>query len=139
MDYILDSSVIVRWFSSFEEEDRDNSLRLLKLYKDEKINIHIPDLAIYEVSNALRYNKNFTREEAAGLIRTLLGLELQIIGLSNDLIIEAVKIAYQDNITVYDSIFVALSSIMGFTLVTANPRHQYSKKEGRSIIMLGDF
>jgi predicted nucleic acid-binding protein len=139
MDYILDSSIIVKWFSRMEETNHEDALKILQLYRDERINIFIPDLAIYEVSNALRYNKNFNQEEVSRLMKALLGLELEIINLSNIIIIEALGIAYKDNITVYDSVFIALSNLMELTLITANPKHQSSKKEGRRILMLADF
>ena len=138
MEYILDSSVIVKWFSSNEEEYVDQALIILEMYEISKINIYIPELTIYEVSNVLRYNKNFSQNEVKEIIKKLINLELNIINLNVHIIDEAIKYAYDDKITVYDAIFLALSRVLKIPLISANPKH-HKITEGRNIILLKDF
>lgn len=50
---VLDSSVIIKWFS--EEEDTDIALSLRERNINGELMIAVPDLSLYEVANALRY------------------------------------------------------------------------------------
>ena len=138
MEYILDSSVIVKWFSFEEEEYVDKAAVILELYKENKIDILIPELVIYEVSNALRYNKNFSSNEVREIIKYLVNLELNTISLNSHIIDEAIKYAYGNKITVYDAIFLVLSNVFKIPLVSANPKH-HKITEGRNIVLLKDF
>lgn len=138
MEYVLDSSVLVKWFSPYDEEHRSKALSLLNLYKEGKIDLYIPELAIYEVSNALRYNKNFNESEVKDILKFLMNLELSTVNLSEDIVNKSLGISYEDNITVYDAIFIALSNVLKIPLITANPKH-LKAKAGRNIILLQEF
>lgn len=54
---LLDASVILKWF--LDEPDSDKA----KIIKDNHVNgkftIVIPDIAIYEIANALRYEPDY--------------------------------------------------------------------------------
>ncbi len=52
---VLDSSVIIKWFS--EEEETKKALELREKYINGEIVIAVPDLLVYEIANALRYDK----------------------------------------------------------------------------------
>lgn len=138
MEYVLDSSVLVKWFSPYDEEHRNKALSILNLYKEGKIDLCIPELAICEVSNALRYNKNFNESEVKDILKFFMNLELVIINLSEDIINNSLGISYEDNITVYDAVFIALSNALKIPLITANPKH-LEAKAGRNIILLQEF
>jgi predicted nucleic acid-binding protein len=138
MEYVLDSSVIVKWFSFKEEEYIDKAAVILELYKENKIDIFIPELVIYEVSNALRYNENFSSNEVREIIKYLVNLELNTINLNSHIIDEAIKYAYDGKITVYDAIFLVISDVFKIPLVSANPKH-HKIAEGRNIVLLKDF
>ncbi|MEI7615369.1 MAG: type II toxin-antitoxin system VapC family toxin [Actinomycetota bacterium] len=138
MEYVLDSSVLVKWFSPYDEEHRNKALSLLNLYKDQKIDLYIPELAICEVSNALRFNKNFNESEVTEILKFLMNLELSTVNLTQDILSKSLKISYEDNITVYDAIFMVLSNILKIPLITANPKH-FKAKNGRNIILLQEF
>ena len=138
MEYVLDSSVLVKWFSPYNEDHRNKALSLLDLYKDGKIDLFIPELAIYEVSNALRYNKNFNESEVIDILKFFMNLELSTVNLTRDIISKSLEISYEDNITVYDAIFIGLSNALKIPLITANPKH-FKSKTGRNIILLQEF
>jgi predicted nucleic acid-binding protein len=138
LEYVLDSSVLVKWFSPYNEEYRDKALLLLNLYKEGKADLYIPELAICEVSNALRYNKNFNESEVRDILKFFMDLELFTVNLSEDIVNKSLGISYEDNITVYDAIFIGLSNILKIPLITANPKH-LKVKAGRNIIFLQEF
>jgi len=138
LEYILESSVIFKWFSYENEKNVDKALSILDMYRENKLEIIIPELVIYEVSNALRYNNNFSSIETRKIISTLINLELNTIGLSSRVIDSTIRIAYEENITIYDAVFISLSNIMKIPLISANPRHHKLLKR-RNIISLEDF
>lgn len=139
MEYVIDSSVIVKWFSSFNEEYYVNAIGILEAYKEDKLSIYIPELAIYEVMNALRYNPNFDENEVNTILENLLVLNLKIINVNRELLALILKIAYEDEITIYDAAFVAISGIYKIPLITANPKHHSIINKGRNVILLKDF
>jgi len=49
---VLDASVVLKWFVN--EEDSDKAVRLRKQYYLGEREIVVPDLLLFEVSNALR-------------------------------------------------------------------------------------
>jgi predicted nucleic acid-binding protein len=138
MHYILDSSVIVKWFNHKDEDNVNRALKLMDLFGADIIGITIPDLAIYEIANALRYNKNFDPEEVKKIISTLMELQLNIINVEEDLINSALDIAVEDDISIYDAIFISISEDLMMPLVTANPRH-HMRSSKRNIINIKDI
>lgn len=114
------------------------ALRLMDLYGENLIEITIPDLSLYEIANALRYNKNFQSEDVKKVISTLIDLNLNIVEVKEDLLNSAIDIAIEDDITVYDAIFISISDSLAAPLVTANPRHHKRMTRG-NIIMLKDM
>lgn len=135
IQYVLDSSVIVKWFVRKDEDNVDRALRLMDLFGEGMIGITIPDLAIYEIANALRYNKNFDSEEVKKIISTLMELQFNIINVEERLINSALGIAAEDDISIYDAIFISISENLMMPLVTANPRH-HMRSGKRNIIDL---
>jgi predicted nucleic acid-binding protein len=57
---VLDTSVVVKWFSSADEKDLEKSLMLRQEHIDNPGLFVIPDLLYYELANALRYNPRFS-------------------------------------------------------------------------------
>lgn len=138
MEYVLDSSVLIKWLSHYNEEYRDKALSLLELYKERKVDLFIPELAICEVSNALRYNKNFSANEVKDILKFFFNLELFTVNLNEEIINISLDISYEDNITVYDAIFIALSNVLKIPLITANSKHS-KVRAGRNIILLKEL
>ena len=139
MEYILDSSVIIKWFSHKNEKHVEKALVILNLLKEQKVKIFIPELSLYEISNALRFNNNFTRHEVSQILKTLMDLELNILFLNREIIDTALEFAYKESITVYDAVFMAISFILKIPLITANPKHQKLTKTRNIMIPLEDF
>ena len=99
MEYILDSSVIIKWFSHKNEKHVEKALIILELLKEQKVKIFIPELSLYEISNALRFNNNFTRNEVSQILKTIMDLELSILFLNREIIGTALEFAYKESIT----------------------------------------
>jgi len=59
--FVLDSSVIIKWFN--QEQFTKDALSFREQLLNGETKIVVPDLLIYELSNALRYNPNFAEND----------------------------------------------------------------------------
>ncbi len=60
---ILDASVALKWFSATDESDLEQSLAIRNGHLNRDLQILVPDLFYYEVSNALAQKKEIPTEE----------------------------------------------------------------------------
>ena len=67
---VLDASVVIKWFS--DEEHTERALEIRTWYVDNRISVYVPDLLVYELSNALRYNPDFGVADAQKADRVFL-------------------------------------------------------------------
>ena len=119
-NYVIDSSVIIKWFS--KEEYTDLALKIRKSFVDGNIEIVVPDLQLYEIANALRYNKNLGKSEVDNAVKSLIEIGIKIVVPTKAVMKTAINIAYDNELTVYDAYFVALAQELGFTFVTADKK-----------------
>lgn len=130
---ILDSSVIIKWFC--EEEDTEKSLALREDFIQNYLEIAVPDLSLYEIANALRYNKSLKAEDVAEAVDSLFKLGIPIIVPTSEILNLAVVYAFKYNITVYDACFIALGKFLGFSCITADKK-LYEKVKGLGFTFL---
>jgi len=136
---VLDSSVVLKWF--VDEVDSDLAIHLRDEYVEGLREIIIPDLLLYEISNALRYNTSFTVKEIKDSIDSIIDLEIEIVTPTKYLIHQSIEIARTDNITCYDAIFIALAVDIGDHVITADKKfhNSLSKEYKKHIKLLSDF
>ena len=118
--YVLDSSVVIKWFS--QEEYTDLALKIRDNFVNGNIEIVAPDLQLYEISNALRYNKNIKKSEVSNAIKSLIELGIRIIVPTEDIMNIAIDIAYEHDLTIYDSYFIALAKELDFIFITSDKK-----------------
>lgn len=136
-DFVLDSSVVIKWFSN--EDDTDKALALRESYLEGNVNMASPDLVIYEIANALRYSKSLSETDVKNSISSLMSMGISIIVPTRKVIESAIDIAYQSDITIYDAYFAALAQELNFKLVTADEKlHNKIKKLG-FVMLLRDM
>lgn len=142
MDYletfVIDSSVAMKWLNRKNEEHIDNADRILKDLKNETIVIKMPELAKYEVGNALLFKKGLESKAFASL-GAFYKLPVDFVTLDLGLATATYKIAYQTNTTFYDASFMSLAIKHMAKLITDNPKHQDKKIEGLEILALKDY
>jgi predicted nucleic acid-binding protein len=120
---VLDSSVIVKWFT--KEERSDEAIRILDSLTDASLPIAVSELTFYEVANALRYKPGFSTEDVRHCISCLLQLELEVRKLDEALLGEAAKIAFDGNVTFYDAVPVVIAKLERVHCVTADRITQF--------------
>ena len=121
---VLDTSVVYKWY--VEEEDTAKAIFLRDDFANRGIDTVIPDLLFHELANVLRYNPRMERKEVEDIIENLSELGLEVVMTAPTLTKEALKIAYDYQITVYDALYVALAQNLKFEFITAD-RKLYEK------------
>ncbi len=133
--YVVDASVLVKWFLHQQEADRDRALALRELHISGRSTIFIPQLALLEVLNAVRFAPKAKEEDGEMALETLHDLHLETKPLEVDLLRKANAIAWAYKITIYDALYVALAEQVGYPLITAD-EVMVKKLKGHSIVVL---
>lgn len=132
--YVLDTSVVLKWF--VEEEDYGTAREVLKRYVNGDISLAVPDLLIYEIGNVLKLSKGFTQKESSQIIEYLIGLKMDIIAPISLFINRALEVFYREEISFYDSVFVALAELLECKLITADKKlFERVKKTPKPILL----
>ncbi len=135
--FVLDASVIIKWFS--EEEFTDVALKFRSKFVEKEIEIVVPDLLLYEISNALRYNRTFSEEDVKEAVKTLIDMDISILVPSQDTVNLAIKLAFKHNITFYDAFYIALSEILNVYFITADEKLYENVAEIPRVKSLSEF
>ena len=135
---VIDSSVIVKGLNQQDEEHLVQADKIMKDLEENRIIIFAPELAKYEIGNALLMRKMLTAKDEVISLNTFFTLPIQFINLSEELACETYKIAQETNITYYDACFIALAKQENAVLVTDNPKHQ-GKNKKIYVISLSDY
>lgn len=132
--YVVDASVLVKWFLHHQEADRDRALALRDLHISGRTTIYIPRLALLEILNAIRFNPKADEETGEAVLEALQDLNLEIKPGDVDVLRKANAIAWAYKITVYDALYVALAEQVGYPLITADEM-MVKKLKGHSIVV----
>jgi predicted nucleic acid-binding protein len=119
---VVDSGVVVKWFSP--EPSRQEALRLLRLYQEEKIKLVAPTLLICEVASVLckRVRRGLTSASMAREAYRLLKINAPVLVDDRVVMDEAITLALASGQSVYDCIYLALALRRGCDLVTADQK-----------------
>jgi predicted nucleic acid-binding protein len=134
---VLDTSVIGKWFK--EETHSEIALKIREEFYQGKHEIVIPDLVLYELSNALRYDKEFNQELINAAIDSLIDMELDIVLPTEEIIKKAISLALEYDITVYDAIFLSLSQMIDAIFITADEKFYQKVKKLKYTKFLKNF
>jgi len=134
--YVLDTSVVIKWFSEYNEGDLDKALDLRYEILEGTCSVVVPDLLFYETANALRYNPHFTANDVKEAVSALAEMGFEVKTTETDIIGHAIEIAFKNDVTVYDACFLALSQIEEVPFVTADYRFMERVKEFDNIMRL---
>lgn len=137
--YAIDASVAIKWFSGINEDNLEQALKLQELHLQRDCLLIAPDLLVYEVVNALRYNPYFEQRDTELAFQTLYKMELGLVEPGKEEIKEAIKLAYKKNITIYDASYLALAQKHQAFLVTADIKFYEKVKELPHVIILQDL
>lgn len=135
---VVDSSVIVKWLNTVDEENLEEADQLLLDALEGKIEVLAPELAKYEVGNVLLFRKKISPGEIEIPLHTLFVSPVQFIPQSEELARETYQIASNSGMTFYDASFVSIAKLYNATLITENIKHQARQSEVK-IVSLKDY
>jgi len=132
--YVIDASVLTKWFVEHDEPDRDQALGLKDLHVEGRSTIHVTELTFLEVLNAIRFGSRAKEEHGARAIAGLEELHLEVSNTDFQLLRKANAIAWAYKITIYDALYVALAEQLGYPLITSDDA-MVRKLKGHSIVV----
>jgi len=123
MEYVVDASVVVKWF--IPEHHSDKAEKLLADFRNKQLELSAPDHLVVEVANALWHRSTLRHEitvaEAAGSYADLMTLGLKLYS-APPLVGAALALAAQVSHSVYDILYIQLASQRGCEFITADKR-----------------
>jgi predicted nucleic acid-binding protein len=132
--YVVDASVLTKWFVEHNEPDRDRALALKEFHVSGRSTIYVTELTFLEVLNAIRFGSKAQEEHGARAITGLEGLHLKVTATDFQLLRKANAIAWAYQITIYDALYVALAEQVGYPLITGDET-MVRKLKGHSIVI----
>ncbi len=120
--FVIDTSVAIKWFlkEPFEKE----AIKIRDAFRDKKCDLLAPDLIYSEFANTIWKRvlfNNLDKQLAELIIADFSLIPLKIVP-SRNLILEAYNLGIKFRRSVYDSLFLSLSSITRSPLVTADEK-----------------
>ena len=121
MEIVVDASVVIKWF--LKEEYRDQALNLRDDYIKNNLELTAPTILHFEVLNGIRYSK---KEISSNLLenigKSLLFYGIKLIPFDEKLLLETIKTTLENDITIYDAVYITLAKIKEINMYSADSR-----------------
>ena len=114
---VVDASVVVKWFNV--EEYSENAERLKDKHVKAQVTLVSPALMVFEVLNALRYNPELGASDVKEALGDLLGIQIKLYPVE-EWMSQAIMLAYDYGLTIYDASYIALANHLNCLLYTAD-------------------
>jgi len=129
-EIVVDSSVVVKWFS--DEEKTSEALALRDSHVEGQLSLLTTPLLTCEVANALRYKPDQDPERYDNAMVQLSRLHLDENPIDLQLLSRSGEIAFKCGVTIYDAVPVALATLTKTRCITADRETQYSKIKAKN-------
>lgn len=136
--YILDTSVILKWYNQKDERYVEIAKQILQDFRNEQINLVVPDLTLVELANAFLKGKKLPIPEIDLLLANFFSLPLIIKEPSQVDLSRAIGIAEKYKITVYDALFVAFAQSGSCSLISDDEKAHGKITDG-TVLMLSNY
>ena len=122
MNIVLDASIAVKWFNEKNEDHVENAIKIQEQKIAGLLEIIIPDLFFLEVLNAFLTKSGFGLEEISIIQQSLQKLNLKIVYPDNVILEDTVKIASDNDLTIYDSLYITVAKVYEAPLYTEDKK-----------------
>lgn len=120
-NFLLDTSVVMKWFVSEEKSQR--AWQVQNDYLNGGCDLSVPELLLYEVANALKFTSPLlTGEKIKEKIESLIKLKINIYPFDYDILQLSVDLALERDITVYDAYFLTLARETDSIFITSDEK-----------------
>lgn len=124
-EIVLDSSVVVKWFS--KEIKSLEALKLMDSYAQGSVELIVSEILFCEVGNALRYKPDYDAEKLKNALLQLFNLRMKVTHLTEELMNRTSEISYKGKVTLYDALPVAIAEQSKTVCITADEETQYKR------------
>lgn len=119
MNYVLDASVVLKWFLS--EKESKKALQLRNDAFNHKLTLHTTELLFFETSNVLRL-KTIPLPDKQEVMYDLYATPFTIHTFGVVLMEASLELAQEYDITVYDASYIALAKQCDSTFLTSDKK-----------------
>jgi predicted nucleic acid-binding protein len=138
-NYIVDASVVFKWYYKKDEGDLEKAESLFKLLETDEAIFIAPGLLIYEILNVIGSKNNLYASYAESIIEEIFDTVL-LVEMDKDLAKKAYGYAASFGVSFYDSSYLALSSRLKAPLITADKEFFLKASRGYDdIVLLRDY
>src|SRR4030043_2217544 len=137
--FVLDTSVVLKGFSEFGENDLPQAFQLRQALLDGSVTFTVPELLFYELSNALRYNPSLSSKDVQEALDSVMDMGFVVKGVDKRVMADAISIAFRYGVTVYDAYFLALARTERKPLIIADYKFVERVKASKEIMRLSDL
>ncbi|MBI2443348.1 MAG: type II toxin-antitoxin system VapC family toxin [Candidatus Levybacteria bacterium] len=127
--FVIDSSVIIKWLNEVNEILVDKAEQILHDAKEGQALLLAPELAKYEIGNALLLKKKLTSSQMVEALELFYNLPIDFYPETEALANTSSTLGQALKITYYDAVFLALAKQHDATLITENVKHQGKSSE----------
>jgi predicted nucleic acid-binding protein len=117
---LADTSVLIKWFHSERETELREARAVRSAHLAGDVEVHIIDLATYELGNVLVRALRWTAADVADQLDDLYTIVGSPLALSRDAIRLAARLASDHRLTFHDASWAAAASDLGVSLVSAD-------------------
>ena len=136
--YILDTSVVVKWYAPEKETDLEKARQLFFDAEAGKILVKTSDLLVHELSNALLKGKRLKEKAIINSLELFFQTNIEVIHTDFSLSRQVASLAIKYNLTAYDAVYAALAKKHKCQLISANPKCHGKIKDG-SVVSLKNY
>ncbi len=136
--YILDTSVVVKWFHHPKEKHVKEAKQLWEDLESGRINVILPDILPLELLNAFIKGKNATPEKSYSIVATLFKIPITIIEVSLPVLEITASLMKQYSLAAYDAYFLATAQYEGCKLISDDQKAHGKISDG-TVLMLKDY
>ena len=117
---VVDTSVLIKWIKTRDEDLVDEARRLLDTIEKTRLEVAVPALLLYEVGNILLMKSRLSPEELVRAIDDLSAFPLVVADPLPDLLRRTARLGRELKLTFYDASFLALAEELDCNFVTAD-------------------
>jgi len=135
---VPDTSVVIKWFRQGEIL-AEQALALRTAYLYGRLQISVPSLLGYELTNVLRYKDDLSTVQIEEAVQSLFDMGLEWAPPTSAMMRRAAVIARTADATAYDATFAALAESLKATFVTADERLAHRMAAWPFVLFLGEL
>lgn len=123
---VADASIIYKWITEEDTDPDTPALKLLRQFLDDKENVLIPDIVLYELANALSTKTNLAFKEIEQAWNLFERFNLNVVNPSLKFMRKSIKFSRKYHVSVYDASYAVLALEKKCVLLTAD--NEFAKK-----------